>query len=260
VDKIGFIEIRITGTQGNLELTPEHYDIREIKDMLENVEKLIYSGDKRERPIITYQIESGSVKHIFKTSMQYIIAFNAIIGQINTNRSIDFLDLPTSQAIEHIQDIAYKKGYNFDIKTSITDSNTIHIDKSTKFLLPKNILIDAEFYFYGKITLGGGARSAKIDLVTEDFGKLTIATPQDFIAKHETNFLYKNFCIRAIGKQRIDTGEIERSSLKFIGLVDYNSAYDESYLKSLRDKAKKSWGDVKDPDAWLREMRGDYDL
>jgi hypothetical protein len=260
MNKIGSIEIRITGSQGSLELTPDHYDIREIKDMLENVEKLIYSGDKKERPIITYQLESGSVRHVFKTSMQYVIAFNAIIGQINANQSIDFLDLPTSQAIEHIQEIAYKKGYNFDIKTSIYDSNTVHIDKRTKFLLPKNSLIDAEFYFYGKIIDAGGAKIANIHLVTEDFGKLIIETPQDFLAKYENNFLYRTFGIRAAGKQRIETGEIERGSLKFIGLIDYNPAYDEGYLKSLRDKAKKSWSGIKNPDAWLREMRGGYDL
>ncbi|MFN8771140.1 MAG: hypothetical protein ACK5Z5_04545 [Neisseriaceae bacterium] len=260
MNKIGSIEIRITGSQGSLELTPEHYDIREIKDMLENVEKLIYSGDKKERPTITYQLESGSVRHIFKTSMQYVIAFNAIIGQISATGSIDFLNLPTSQAIEHIQDIAYKKGYDFDIKTSLDASNVVHINKSTKFLLPKNTLIDAEFYFYGKIIDAGGAKTANIHLATEEFGKLTIETPQDFLAKYENNFLYRNFGIRATGKQRMDTGEIERSSLKFLGLIDYNPAYDEAYLKSLRDKARKSWSSIKNPDAWLREMRGGYDL
>lgn len=260
MNKIGSIEIKITGSQGSLELTPDHYDIREIKDMLENVEKLIYSGDKKERPTITYRLESGSVKHIFKTSMQYVIAFNAIIGQINTSKSIDFLDLPTSQAIEHIQEISYRKGYNFHIKTSLDASNIVDVNKDTKFLLPKNTLIDAEFYFYGKIIDAGGTKIANIHLVTEDFGKLIIETPQDFIAKYESNFLYRYFGIRATGKQRADTGEIERSSLKFIGLIDYNPAYDEVYLKSLRAKAKKSWKKISNPDAWLREMRGGYDL
>jgi hypothetical protein len=42
MDKIASIEIRVTGSQGNLELTPEYYDISEVKDMLENVEKLFY--------------------------------------------------------------------------------------------------------------------------------------------------------------------------------------------------------------------------
>jgi len=35
--------------------------------------------------------------------------------------------------------------------------------------------------------------------------------------------------------------------------------YDEEYLKSLRDKAKKSWPADINPDEWLKEVRGGYD-
>lgn len=31
MDKIGQIEIRVTGTVGNMELTPDNYDIREVQ-------------------------------------------------------------------------------------------------------------------------------------------------------------------------------------------------------------------------------------
>ena len=118
MEKIGFIEIRITGSKGNLDLSPENYDIREIITMLENAEKLLYPGDKSDRPTISYKIEEGSVKHILKTSIQYIIGFNAIIGQVNKLQNIDFLDLNTARSFENIQDIAAKKNYIFSIKTS----------------------------------------------------------------------------------------------------------------------------------------------
>jgi len=109
MDKIGSIEIKITGSMGNLDLSPDNYDIRELIDMLENVEDLLYSGDKKDRPIISYRIEQGSVKHILKTSMQAIIGFNAVIGQVNQTQSIDFLDVRTAKAFENIQNIAAKK-------------------------------------------------------------------------------------------------------------------------------------------------------
>ena len=92
MDKIGYIEIKITGSKGNLALTPENYDIREIISVLENAENLLFPTDKKDRPTISYKIEEGSVKHIFKTSIQYIIGFNAIVGQINQLQNIDFLD------------------------------------------------------------------------------------------------------------------------------------------------------------------------
>lgn len=40
--KFGFIEIRITGSKGNLDLSPDNYDIREVVSMLENAENLFY--------------------------------------------------------------------------------------------------------------------------------------------------------------------------------------------------------------------------
>jgi len=91
MDKIGYIEISIQGFRGNFDLSPDNYDIREIISILENAEDFLYPGDKRDRPIISYKIEEGSVKHILKTFIQYIIGFNAVIGQINQVRNIDFL-------------------------------------------------------------------------------------------------------------------------------------------------------------------------
>ena len=71
--------------------------------------------------------------------------------------------------------------------------------------------------------------------------------------------LYKKFGIRATGKQHSETGEIDSSTLKFIELVDYQPKYDEQYLKSLRNKAKKSWLSNINSDNWLNEIRGMYD-
>jgi hypothetical protein len=109
VEKTGYIEIKIDGSKGNLELSPDNYDIREIIAILENAENLLFPNDKKERPTISYKIEQGSVRHIFKTSIQYIIGFNAVIGQVSQSKNIDFLDLPTAKALENIQVVASKK-------------------------------------------------------------------------------------------------------------------------------------------------------
>ncbi len=260
VDKIGFIEIRITGSKGNLDLSPDNYDIREVISMLENAESLLYSGDKKDRPTISYRIEEGSVKHIFKTSIQFIIGFNAIIGQVNQSQNIDFLDIATAKAFENIQNIAAKKNYVFSLKTSLDYTNEIKLDKTTRFYRTEAIWADAEFYFYGKITNAGGKDKANIHLSTEELGSVTIETPKNFLEDYENNLLYKTFGIRATGKQHSETGEIDKSTLKFIELVDYQPKYDEQYLKGLRDKAKKNWLSVIDPDNWLREIRGGYEV
>ena len=259
VDKIGYIEITIGGSKGNYDLAPENYDIREIISILENAEKFLYPNDKKDRPVISYSIEKGSVKHIFKTSIQYIIGFNAILGQVNKVGNIDFLDFSTAMAFENIQNIASNKGYVFTIKTSLDDTNEVAVNRLTKFKRTEAIWVDAEFYFYGKVTNAGGKDKANIHIYTEDLGTLRVQTPISFLEEYEENLLYKTLGIRAIGKQHSETGEIDTNTLKFVELVHYQPAYDEFYLKGLRDKAKKSWLKNTDADNWLTEMRGGYD-
>lgn len=242
-----------------MELLPDNFDIRDIINILENAENLLFPNEKKERPVISYKIEQGSVRHIFKTSIQYIIGFNAVIAQINQVSNIDFLDLSTAKAFENFQNIAEKKDYTVTIKTSIAGSNEIKIDRTTNLRRTEAVWVDAEFYFYGKIMNAGGKEKANIHVYTEDHGRIIIDTPISFLEKYEENFLYKDFGIRAIGKQHSETGEIDRLSLKFIELVDYHPKYDEAYLRTLRDKAKNSWLDRINPDDWLREIRGGYD-
>jgi hypothetical protein len=259
VDKIGYIEIRIIGTKGSLELGPDNYDIREIKEVLEQAENLLVPGDKKDRPPISYQLEKGSVRHIFKTSIQYIIGFNAIIGQINKDQSVDFLDLPTARAIESFQDIALKKNYIFEINTSVADTNKIRIDKTTHFWRAVTIWADAEFYFYGKVTSLGGKERSNIHIATDDLGIVIIQTDKEYLERLENNLLYKTYGIRAIGKQHSETGEVDKTSLKFLELIDYQPKYDENYLQKLRKKAQKSWLRGINADKWLKDIRGSYD-
>ena len=241
MDKNGFIEITIAGSSGNLEISPDNFDVREIISILENAGNLLFPNEKRERPPISYQIEQGSIRHIFKTSIQYIIGFNAVIGQVHQTKSIDFLDLPTSRAFENIQKIAAKKDYSFRICTSVEHTNVVKIDRTTHFYRTDNSWADAEFYFYGKVTNSGGKDKATILINTDEWGTLRIETPISFLEKYQDNLLYKVVGIRAIGKQHAKTGEIDKTSLKFLELVDYKQTYNERYLKSLRDKAKNSW-------------------
>ena len=258
VDKIGDIEIRVVGKSGNQDLKPENYDIKYIASLLQNIEDLLYPSNKKDRPLISYDIKEGSVKHLFKTPVQYIIGFSAILTQIQSNNSIDFLDIKTARAIESIQNIALQKNYEFEIKTSVSESIELKINPTTKFFRTENTWVEAEFYFYGILKDAGGKSKANIHIDTDDFGYLAIETGQDFLMEQEDNLLYKNYGVRAIGKQNIDTGEIDTKSLKLIELINYNPKFDIDYLSKLINKAKKRWKDV-DVDRWMMNFRGEYE-
>ena len=258
MDKIGDIEIRVVGKFGNLELTPNNYDIKHIASLLQNVEDLLYPNNKKNRPLITYDIKEGSVRHLFKTPIQYIIGFSAILTQVQNTNSIDFLDLKTARAIESIQHISLEKDYEFQIKTSVKEETELTINSSTKFFRVENTWVDAEFYFYGTLKDAGGKSKVNIHLDTDDFGYVTIETGQDFLMNQEHNLLYKKFGVRVAGKQDIETGEIDTKSLKLIELVDYNPKFDNDYLTRLISTAKTSWKGI-NTDEWILNLRGEYD-
>lgn len=258
MEKIAEIEIRVVGKSGNQNLSPENYDIKHIASILQNVEDLLYPNNKKDRPLITYDIQDGSVRHLFKTSIQTIIGFSAILTQVQAIGSIDFLELKTARAIENIQNLSLQKNYEFQIKTSLNDDYELVINPSTKFFRTENIWADAEFYFYGILKDAGGKSKANIHLDTQDYGYLSIETGEQFLKEREENLLYKNFGVRASGKQNIETGEIDTKSLALIELIDYQPKFDNDYLNSLIKNAKKSWKNI-NPEEWLLNVRGEYE-
>lgn len=256
--KVANIEIRVKGKIGQFDLSPDNYDVREIGSILKNIEDLLYPTNKKDRPIISYDIQEGSVRHIFKTSSQAVIGFTAVLMQIQQTVSIDFLELKTAQAIENMQLLSYQKNYEIEINTSTNEETALFISPSTQFIRTDTIWADVELYFYGTVTNAGGKSKANIHIDTEEFGLLTFNTNKDFIREREENILYKKFGVRALGKQNIDTGEFDKSSLTLLELVDYSPKFDESYLNSLIERASVNWKGV-DPDVWLRDIRGDYE-
>lgn len=255
MDERGTIEIRVSGSKGNLELSPDHYDIKEIAQLFDAVESILYSGSRKQRPEITYSIESGSVRHIFKTSFQSIVAVSAVLANVLETGSIDKLELPTARAIEKLQTDAISKNYEFTISTSEWRGGELRITPQTHYRRSEEIWVDAEIYLYGTLTDAGGKDKSNIHLDTKEYGQVTIDADKEYLRNVEENLLYKEYGVRARGKQSLATGEIDLSSLKLISLQGYRPVYDEAYLNGLIAKASKSWAGV-DVDGFLSELRG----
>ncbi len=256
MEKTGYIEIQITGTKGALPLTQDTYDIREIRELLDKAEDLLFPGQRATgRPVISYDIREGSVVHRLRTSLQAVIGFTAVLSQLQNSQSTDFLEPPTANAFDSFQQIAIRQDYVFQVTTSVVSAPILRIDKTTRFFHEAPICVDAEFYFYGEITNMGGKTRPNFHIVT-DHGTVLVQTPKDFLEQYERNPLYKTFGLRARGKQNVETGEIDTANLEFEEIIPYEPVFDEEYLQKLRDKAKDSWKDVVDPDEWLQQLRG----
>ncbi len=64
MNKFNHIEIRITSSKGNLELSPINFDIRKIISILENTENLHYPGDKIELADLYQQYDETYLKEL----------------------------------------------------------------------------------------------------------------------------------------------------------------------------------------------------
>ena len=260
MEKYGNIEIKIIGSNGKIEHTPDTFDIKELSTMLQSIEDLLFPKNKKTRPLITYNIEEGSVRNIFKTSLQVVIGFSALLGQIQEKGTIDFLETKTAKAFEQFQNAAFKKGYDFEIKTSLNQSKDfeLKISPKTKYIRTQTDWVEAEFYLYGQLIDAGGKNKANIHLDTEEFGTLIIDAKKEFLKDQDENILYKEYGVRAKGMQNLATGELDRGSLILESIIDYNPKYDESYLQKLINKAKDTWKGI-DADKWLKDLRGGYE-
>jgi hypothetical protein len=255
VEKTGTIEIRVEGQHGMIHLTPESYDIRDLQLLLNRVEDLLFPTDRKDRPIIGYRVEEGSVRHLFTTSMQAVIAFNAVLGQVHLQESIDFLEVRSALAIEALQEEAIRKGWSFTFQTSLPNSEKVVISRESTYQRTDDVWVEVELYFYGKVTNAGGKDRANIHVSVQDQGTFIVQTPQEVLAGWKENILYRSFGIRVIGKQNMATGELDRASFQYVEMIDSQERLDRAYLTQLRKKAS-SWISAINPDSWLNDIRG----
>jgi hypothetical protein len=256
MNALGEIEIKIEGTVGAQKLTPALVDIEEIRTILGEASDLLFPTEKRsQRPIISYEIAEGSVRHRFRTLMQTVIGFGAVISQVGAEGHIDFLHDRSAAAIESLQKLAVEKNY---VVTLSANDQRLRIDRDTHYVRAEQVWVEAEFYLYGELTNAGGKKNPNIHLDTEEFGTLHIAVEKDYLRAGDKNLLYKKFGVRVAGRQNLKTFEMDPHSLRFLELLDFDAAYSESYLDTLMEKAAPAWAGV-DADAWLTELRGGAD-
>ena len=254
--KLGEITIHVVGQVGNEPLGPSNYDISALREMLDDVENLLYPKEKRNRPVISYEMQAGSVKHVFRTSMQKVAEFGAVLSMVAASGNLDGLTRETAKAFEHIQAQSRQNGYSVSFSTSLNKANVLTFTPETNYIRTEQIWAEAEFYFYGKLTDAGGKNKANIHLDTKEYGSLLIDVEKEYLEELEDNPLYKEFGVRVIGRQNVMTGEMDLSSLRLVEMIDYDRKFNNQYLEDLINKATPRLKGL-DVDRWIKEVRGD---
>ena len=255
----GQVTIHIEGRYGSEMLTPENYDITLMQSVLEYAVALLDLDKRKERPITTYHIESGSVRNVFTTSKQKAIEFASVLALVVSTSSIDQLDPKTAVAFEGLQRFAIQNNFNVDVFTSESKEHIVHITPTSYFKRTENLWADAEVYYYGTIVDAGGKTKSNIHLDTKD-GLIMIDADKEILANIEGNPLYRKFGVRATAKQNIITGDIDRSSLKLIEMIEFEPKFDLAYLERKIEASTPVWTGI-DADEFLHEIReGSFSL
>lgn len=251
MEEQGYIEIRIDNF--DYSLSPKDVDINEIKSIISDIETFLFPTreEKKLRPQISYDIQSGSAKHKFFLPISAVILFNGLTSEINKRESLDFLDYKRQEVIDNFQKKAIKDGYIIEFNSSLSENPTLIIDNSTNFEKITPNYYESEFYLYGEIYQEGG-KNPNIHISTPKFGNLTVAATKEQIQDGEKK-TYLPYGIKVSGKKDLSDGKF--TDLKLIEFINYRPTFNKNLLEKVIEKASKNLNKIKDLDNWIEELK-----
>lgn len=251
-----YILISINGKTVEGKLNPKDIDIAETKELLNDVETLLFpsKSEKDERPKVSYEVKEGSVKNFFFIPAAKTIMFTALMSEVGKQGNIDLLDNKQAAVIDKWQRKAYSTGRIYSIASSVsTDEAFVTITKESQFIAPQTEWINTNLYLYGKIFEEGGLNKVNLHILTDRYGKLVVDATEEQLTTG-ANKLFQVYGVWVKGKQNLQTGILKDLSL--LDFLTYETEYDDIALNKLIDKASKNWKKVKDKEDWLINIRG----
>lgn len=253
MEEQGYIEIQVNNIDRSL--TPADVDIREIQDVISNVETFLFptKEEKRFRPQISYDIKSGSAVHRFFLPISLVILFNGLTSEIRKRNSLDFLDYKRQEVIHGFQQKSIIDGLTFVFNSSLTQEPTLTVNTSSSFEVTAPLFYESEFYLYGEIYQEGG-KKPNIHITTAKFGNLTVAASKEQILEGDKR-TYKPYGIKVRGKKNLSDGKL--SDLKLIEFINYRPVFDRGRLDKIIEKASPNLSKIKNVDRWIEELKGE---
>ena len=256
MEQTGYISIIITGKTADGNLNPKDIDIDETKELLTDVETLLFpsKSEKSERPKVTYEVQEGSVKNMFYIPLAKVIMFSALMAEVGKQGSVDLLDPKAAIIIDKWQRKAQSTGRQYAIHSSIAeDTSLITINQESQFISPQSDWVDTSLYLYGEIYEEGGLSNINLHILTDRYGKLFVKASKEQLTAGD-NKLFKIYGLWVKGKQNISNGQLK--DLELIDYLKYQPEYEELALQKLIKKASTNWKSIKNKDAWLTDVRG----
>jgi len=256
MDTQGYISITITGKTSDGNLNPKDIDISETKELLSDVEALLFptKAEKDERPKVSYEVQEGSVKNLFFIPAAKVIMFTALMSEVGKRGNIDLLEPKAAAIIDKWQRKSYTTGRAYLLTSSISpDEAFVKINKESQFIAAQTDWVNTNLYLYGKIYEEGGLNNVNLHILTDRYGKLVVDATEEQLTTG-ANKLFQICGLWVKGKQNRQSGTLKELTL--IDFLTYQTEYDEVVLNKLIDKASSNWKKIKNKDLWLNDIRG----
>lgn len=253
------IVLKIEGMRDGQPLSPHLLDIDEVVSLLSNARDFLYPDKGADRSRVSVDFEEGSAVLNLYVEPGVGIQAQAILHELNQNHDLSILKSKQVNALNEIQQFISKQ--RFSLKFGLAEKlvEGLQMDRQTEWKTQEDIWIDEELYLVGEIVDVGGKTNPNVHLDTEEFGTLTISSSKKVLSEDEKNRLYKKQQVRLTIKKNLNTGEYDKKSAILLDFVDaYESENPDEYLDRLIAESAPYWKDVKDPEEWLKNLRG-YD-
>ena len=255
MESASYISITYNGNTANGILNPKDIDIAETKDLLLDVETLLFptKSEKEERPRVSYEVQEGSVKNLFFIPAANAIMFTALMTEVGKRGATDLLQTKAAAIIDKWQKRSFTSNREYSIASSVNETPFLTINKHTRFIAPQTNWVSTNLYLYGQIFEEGGLTNSNLHILTDRYGKLTVDATKEQLTTG-SNKLYNVYGLWVKGKQNLQTGLLK--DLLLIDFLTHQQDYDELALNILIEKSSANWQKVQDKDAWLTDIRG----
>lgn len=232
-------------------LSLDNVDFLTYMDFLETVKQLIAGGDKTVH-IPRPDIENGSLKAVLVISMSLFTSFNADMDRAKAG-DIDKMNTTRRKALEKLEKDALKdSSYSFLISDGNKPLITLLHDKPI-IARKRDFWIPLERIIEGDVTNVGGSTDPNLHLVHKK-GENAIVIKSDKKTLESFPYLYQNVRIKIKCEENMRTGM--RRNYELIEIIDKFPKWDEDAYRRVVKTESKAWADVKDPVAWVNELRG----
>ncbi|MEM7660494.1 MAG: hypothetical protein AAF399_30610 [Bacteroidota bacterium] len=250
-------EILIKGQRDGKPLSREAFDVDEWIAALKNGRNLLYpEKSNKKRPQISFDPQSGSIRILMVTATAAVVQANALMARVNQTAELGILPSKQAEAVRYFHNLALDNQFDVFLGEAGQVEKGLHLHRRFEFHLEEPAWVEVNTTVWGKVVDMGGKTLINIHLETDLYGSLTLSATEDQLAQETKNRLYQRQQVQVRLFQNAFTGEYHPKSGQFLGFVDHPEESMDEYLTRLVKQATPALSQIKDKDAWLREIRG----